>query len=141
MNPAQLEAVNHLHGPCLVLAGAGSGKTRVITHKVARLIEVGMRPSAVMAITFTNKAAAEMRERARGLIGKAANEVIICTFHALGVRLLREDGQALGLSPRRWRFGHLPGDLHFDLFGRHIHIPLTSTLLLSLLVGLLIRWL
>ena len=100
MNPAQLEAVNHLHGPCLVLAGAGSGKTRVITHKVARLIEVGMRPSAVMAITFTNKAAAEMRERARGLIGKAANEVIICTFHALGVRLLREDGQALGLSPR-----------------------------------------
>ncbi len=100
MNPAQLEAVNHLHGPCLVLAGAGSGKTRVITHKVGRLIEVGMRPSAVMAITFTNKAAAEMRERARGLIGKAANEVIICTFHALGVRLLREDGQALGLSPR-----------------------------------------
>jgi ATP-dependent DNA helicase Rep len=100
MNLAQLEAVNHLHGPCLVLAGAGSGKTRVITHKIARLIEAGLRPSSVLAITFTNKAAAEMRERARGLIGKAANEVIICTFHALGVRLLREDGQALGLSPR-----------------------------------------
>ncbi|ARU04047.1 ATP-dependent DNA helicase Rep [Comamonas serinivorans] len=100
MNPAQQEAVNHLHGPCLVLAGAGSGKTRVITHKIARLIEAGLRPGAVLAITFTNKAAAEMRERARGLIGRAANEVIICTFHALGVRLLREDGQALGLSPR-----------------------------------------
>ena len=100
MNLAQQEAVNHLHGPCLVLAGAGSGKTRVITHKVARLIETGMAPSSVLAITFTNKAAAEMRERARGLIGRAANEVLICTFHALGVRLLREDGQALGLSPR-----------------------------------------
>ena len=100
MNLAQQEAVNHLHGPCLVLAGAGSGKTRVITHKVARLIETGLPPSSVLAITFTNKAAAEMRERARSLIGRAANEVLICTFHALGVRLLREDGQALGLSPR-----------------------------------------
>ncbi|MEN9395876.1 MAG: hypothetical protein RLZ81_406 [Pseudomonadota bacterium] len=98
LNLAQQEAVNYLHGPCLVLAGAGSGKTRVITHKIARLIQTGMAPARIAAITFTNKAAAEMRERARGLIGNPAKEVLICTFHALGVRMLRQDGSALGLK-------------------------------------------
>jgi ATP-dependent DNA helicase Rep len=100
LNLAQQEAVNFMHGPCLVLAGAGSGKTRVITHKIGRLIQAGMPAPSIFAITFTNKAAAEMRERARGLIGKAAKDVVICTFHALGVRLLREDGAALGLKPQ-----------------------------------------
>ena len=100
MNTAQQEAVNYLHGPCLVLAGAGSGKTRVITQKVARLIQVGMPASKIAAITFTNKAAAEMRERAKTLIGKAAQEVLICTFHALGVRMLRSHGAVLGLKPQ-----------------------------------------
>ena len=100
LNLAQQDAVNHLRGPCLVLAGAGSGKTRVITQKIARLIQTGGAPARIAAITFTNKAAAEMRERARGLVGKAAGEVLICTFHALGVRLLREDGAALGLKPQ-----------------------------------------
>ncbi|MGI4779761.1 MAG: ATP-dependent helicase [Janthinobacterium lividum] len=99
LNLAQQEAVNYLHGPCLVLAGAGSGKTRVITHKVARLIQAGMAPKRIAAITFTNKAAAEMRERARGLIGREAKQVVICTFHALGVRMMREDGAVLGLKP------------------------------------------
>ena len=99
LNIAQQEAVNYLHGPCLVLAGAGSGKTRVITHKIARLIQAGLEPKRIAAITFTNKAAAEMRERAKGLIGaRAAREVVICTFHALGVRMLREDGQTIGLK-------------------------------------------
>ncbi len=98
LNIAQLDAVNHLGGPCLVLAGAGSGKTRVITHKIARLIQAGLAADRIAAITFTNKAAAEMRERARQLVGKAAKDVLICTFHALGVRLLREDGKALGLK-------------------------------------------
>ena len=88
-----------MHGPCLVLAGAGSGKTRVITHKIGRLIQAGLEPNRIAAITFTNKAAAEMRERAKRLIGKAAKGVVICTFHALGVRMLRQDGETLGLKP------------------------------------------
>ena len=100
LNPAQLEAVNYVKGPCLVLAGAGSGKTRVITQKIARLIEVGLEPQRIAAITFTNKAASEMRERARKLIGKGAQEVMICTFHALGVRIMRQDGHVLGLKPQ-----------------------------------------
>jgi ATP-dependent DNA helicase Rep len=100
LNNAQLEAVHILQGPCLVLAGAGSGKTRVITHKLALLIQSGVDPSAIAAITFTNKAAAEMRERVKKLIGKAAQKVTVCTFHALGVRILRQDGAALGLKPQ-----------------------------------------
>ncbi len=98
LNLAQLEAVNHLGGPCLVLAGAGSGKTRVITHKIGRLIQAGLAADRIAAITFTNKAASEMRERAGQLVGRDARKVLICTFHALGVRLLREDGTALGLK-------------------------------------------
>jgi ATP-dependent DNA helicase Rep len=98
LNLAQLEAVNHLGGPCLVLAGAGSGKTRVITHKIARLIQAGLEANRIAAITFTNKAAAEMRERAAQLVGREAKKVLVCTFHALGVRLLREDGEVLGLK-------------------------------------------
>jgi ATP-dependent DNA helicase Rep len=98
LNIAQLEAVNHLGGPCLVLAGAGSGKTRVITHKIGRLIQAGLAADRIAAITFTNKAAAEMRERAAQLVGRDARKVLICTFHALGVRLLRDDGEVLGLK-------------------------------------------
>ncbi len=100
LNLAQQEAVNYLHGPCLVLAGAGSGKTRVITMKIGRLIEAGMAPKRIAAITFTNKAAAEMRERAKSLIGRNAKQVVVCTFHALGVRMMREDGGVLGLKPQ-----------------------------------------
>ncbi|MDH5340722.1 MAG: UvrD-helicase domain-containing protein, partial [Rubrivivax sp.] len=100
LNPAQLEAVHHLRGPCLVLAGAGSGKTRVISHKIVRLLQDGLAPAQIAAITFTNKAAQEMRERARALAGpRAAKELAVSTFHSLGVRLLREDGERIGLKP------------------------------------------
>ena len=98
LNLPQLEAVHHVQGPCLVLAGAGSGKTRVITHKIGHLIQLGLEPERIAAITFTNKAAAEMRERAKKLVGREAQKVVICTFHALGVRMLRQNGEALGLK-------------------------------------------
>ncbi len=100
LNLAQLQAVHYTDGACLVLAGAGSGKTRVITMKIAHMIEKGMDPRRIAAITFTNKAASEMRERAGHLIGKRAKDVLICTFHALGVRMVREDGHVLGLKPQ-----------------------------------------
>ncbi|MDE2503968.1 MAG: UvrD-helicase domain-containing protein [Burkholderiales bacterium] len=100
LNPAQDRAVHHLAGPCLVLAGAGSGKTRVIVHKIARLLQVETEPKHIAAITFTNKAAAEMRERAKALVGpRAARDLAISTFHSLGVRMLRSDGERVGLKP------------------------------------------
>jgi ATP-dependent DNA helicase Rep len=99
LNDAQMQAVHHLDGPCLVLAGAGSGKTRVITHKIARLLQADYAPGQIAAITFTNKAAAEMRERAQHLVGaKAAKNLVISTFHSLGVRILRTEGERLGLK-------------------------------------------
>ena len=99
LNPAQLEAVHHLHSPCLVLAGAGSGKTRVIVHKIARLLHAGLEPKQIAAITFTNKAAQEMRERTKALVGpRAARDLAVSTFHSLGVRLLRSDGARIGLK-------------------------------------------
>lgn len=99
LNPAQLAAVHHLEGPCLVIAGAGSGKTRVITQKIAKLLSVGYRAKNIAAITFTNKASQEMRERAKHLVGnKQGSELVVSTFHSLGVRILREDGRHLGLK-------------------------------------------
>jgi ATP-dependent DNA helicase Rep len=101
LNNAQMEAVQHLSGPCLVLAGAGSGKTRVITHKIARLLQAGYAPGQIAAITFTNKAAQEMRERAKSLIGaRAAKHLVVSTFHSLGVRILRAEGERLGLKEK-----------------------------------------
>lgn len=99
LNAPQLEAVHHLRGPCLVIAGAGSGKTKVITHKLQALVRSGIEAKQIAAITFTNKAAAEMRERSRALVGQAAKDFSICTFHALGVRILRESGAAVNLKP------------------------------------------
>jgi ATP-dependent DNA helicase Rep len=104
LNPAQREAVRYLDGPLLVLAGAGSGKTRVIAAKIGFLIERGVEPAHIAAITFTNRAAREMRERTAALLAAArksaaAQEVSISTFHALGLRVVRDDASALGLRP------------------------------------------
>ena len=97
-NPAQREAINYLDGPLLVLAGAGSGKTRVIVQKLAYLVEkCGYSPRNIAAITFTNKASNEMRERVGKLLsGKDAKGMTICTFHALGMQILREEAGLLG---------------------------------------------
>ncbi len=96
LNPDQLDAVVHRGGPLLVVAGAGSGKTRVLTHRIAHLIDEGMPPSAILAITFTNKAAEEMRHRVAHLVGPVTRAMWVCTFHAACVRILRAHGDRLG---------------------------------------------
>ncbi len=97
LNSAQYEAVTTHLGPLLVLAGAGTGKTRVITFRIASLLHEGVDPSSILAVTFTNKAAKEMKERVKELLGFHPKGITISTFHSLGVRILRTDSEALGL--------------------------------------------
>ncbi len=100
LNPAQREAVRHIDGPLLVLAGAGSGKTRVITRKIAWLIEAcGLSPRHICAVTFTNKAAREMRERVGRLLPQGARGLRVSTFHALGLEIIRRETAAAGRRP------------------------------------------
>lgn len=103
LNTPQRNAVNYMDGPCLVLAGAGSGKTRVITQKIVNLIELhGYDPKHIAALTFTNKAALEMQERIGKLLAepRQAKQLTVSTFHSLGVKILRQEAQALGLKDR-----------------------------------------
>src|SRR5947207_14128424 len=109
LNAAQHDAVTTLSGPLLVLAGAGTGKTRVVTYRIAELIRHGTRPGRILAVTFTKKAAGEMQERALTLLGKRLEEKPeISTFHALCVRVLRRHIRRLG-SPQKFAF-HDRGD-------------------------------
>lgn len=96
LNPNQQKAVNHIEGPMLVLAGAGSGKTKVLTNRIANLIDNGISPYNILAITFTNKAAKEMKDRVISLIGGTASSIQISTFHSLGLRILKENYSLLG---------------------------------------------
>ncbi|MGI9052963.1 MAG: UvrD-helicase domain-containing protein [Ilumatobacteraceae bacterium] len=123
LNPDQLDAVVHRDGPLLVVAGAGSGKTRVLTHRIAHLIHEGVHPSQILAITFTNKAADEMRQRVAALVGPVARTMWVSTFHSACVRILRANADRLGY-PRQFSIydqadavrltGYVIRDLHLD---------------------------
>src|SRR4051812_46325903 len=99
LNPEQREAVLHIRGPLLILAGAGSGKTRVITSRIAYLVAEGhAQPDEVLVVTFTNKAAGEMRARVESLLGADCSRMWVSTFHSLCARLLRREAPAIGLT-------------------------------------------
>src|SRR5436309_9638638 len=99
LNPAQREAVLHINGPLLILAGAGSGKTRVITSRIAYLVGDGhASPHEILAVTFTNKASEEMRARVEALLGSDCGRMWVSTFHSLCARLLRREAPAIGLT-------------------------------------------
>jgi DNA helicase-2/ATP-dependent DNA helicase PcrA len=99
LNPEQDEAVHTIEGPLLIIAGAGSGKTRVITYRIAHMLDSHIPQNAILALTFTNKAAREMEERAKSLTGRKLTNLTVSTFHSFGVQILRESGEALGFRP------------------------------------------
>ena len=98
LNDVQSAAFANTDGPCLIFAGAGSGKTRVLTHRIAKLLEDGVAPDRILAVTFTNKAAGEMKARLERMVGAAARDLWVGTFHSMCVRMLRRDGSKIGIG-------------------------------------------
>ncbi len=141
LNPEQARAVTTTDGPLLILAGAGSGKTRVLAHRVAYLVGVkGVRPWQILAVTFTNKAAAEMRERILALVGEGGRDVAMGTFHALCARVLRRDGAAIGIDPR---FTIYDTDDQTSLMKevlREMDVPATGETRPAVMLGAVSRW-
>lgn len=140
LNPPQREAVNTLSGPLLVLAGAGTGKTRVVTFRIANLIRHGTQPSRILAVTFTNKAAGEMQERAGGLLGKKLKEKPeISTFHSLCVRVLRRHAERLGYPAAFAIYDRGDQESTARSVLREIHVP-NEVLRPGDLLGIIGRW-
>jgi DNA helicase-2/ATP-dependent DNA helicase PcrA len=141
LNPEQARAVSTTDGPLLILAGAGSGKTRVLAHRVAYLIGVkGIKPWHILAVTFTNKAAAEMRARILALVGEGGRDVAMGTFHSLCARVLRRDGAAIGIDPRFAIYDTDDQTATMKLVLRELEMAGTSELKPAALLNMVSRW-
>ena len=120
LNPQQREAIEHIDGPLLVLAGAGTGKTSVITYRIVNMLESGIKPENILAVTFTNKASREMKERVGHLLKKRISKgLIVGTFHNLGLNIIRQEQKTLGFKPG------------FSIFYNSDSISLIKTLILK----------
>ncbi len=123
LNKAQIKAVEQIEGPCMIVAGAGSGKTRVLTYKIAYLIDSGISPFEILALTFTNKAANEMKQRIFSLVGPNAGNIWMGTFHSIFARILRWEAQYIGF------------DRNFSIYDDDDSKKLTESILKSLKIG------
>lgn len=123
LNKAQIQAVEQIEGPCMIVAGAGSGKTRVLTYKIAYLIDSGISPFEILALTFTNKAANEMKQRIFSLVGPNAGNIWMGTFHSIFARILRWEAQYIGF------------DRNFSIYDDDDSKKLTESILKSLKIG------
>ena len=141
LNPEQARAVTSTEGPLLILAGAGSGKTRVLAHRVAYLIGVrGAKPWQILAVTFTNKAAAEMRARITALVGDKARDVAMGTFHSLCARVLRRDGTGIGVDPRFTIYDVDDQTSTMKLLMRNLELVGSTELKPAAILGQIGRW-
>jgi hypothetical protein len=140
LNPEQARAVTTTEGPLLILAGAGSGKTRVLAHRIAYLVGVrDVPPWRILAVTFTNKAASELRERIISLVGEGGRDVQAGTFHALCARVLRRDGEAIGISRRFVIYDTEDQTALMKLILREEDLPLTGEFRPSAVLGAISR--